>query len=209
MNGSPQDYIHASLEETARVMETVSRERGAVILRAVGAIAKAMSAGGKLLVCGNGGSAADAQHVAAEFVGRFSKTLERGPLPALALTTDTSFLTAFCNDYCFEDLFVRQVEALGQKGDVLLGVSTSGNSENVLRAFLAARKKEMVTIGLTGQGGRLGDKADISIEVPSRETPIIQNVHLAIEHIICGLVEKSLFPAGMQACPQKFGSDTK
>lgn len=193
MNGSPLDYIRHEMEKTSLAMAAAAAE-GQAIAAAAGLIAEAMSAGGKLLICGNGGSAADSQHVAAEFVGRFSRTLERGPLPALALTTDTSFLTAFCNDYSFEDVFARQVEALGAGGDVLLGISTSGDSENVVRAFIEARGRGMGTVALTGRGGRLRDLADIPIEVSSIETAVIQNVHIAVEHLICGLVERILFP---------------
>jgi phosphoheptose isomerase len=156
-------------------------------------IAEVFLSGGKLLLCGNGGSAADCQHMAAEFVSRFSKDLERRALPAVALTTDTSFLTAFGNDCGFEGIFERQVEALGNPGDVLIGISTSGNSPNVIRAVEAARKKDIRTIALTGNGGRLSAIADVAIAVPSADTQYIQEAHLAVEHVLCELVEFILF----------------
>jgi D-sedoheptulose 7-phosphate isomerase len=130
--------------------------------------------------------------MAAEFVCRLSAKRNRGALPALALTTDTSFLTAFCNDYGYEDIFTRQVQALGRSGDVLMGISTSGASENVSRAVKLAREMGLGTIALTRRGGALGRFAALSIEVDSEETAIIQNVHLAVEHVICSLVEEML-----------------
>ena len=197
MKDSQLDYIRLEMEKTSTAIAAAAAS-GQAIVAAAGLIAGAMSSGNKLLICGNGGSAADSQHMAAEFVGRFSKKFERGPLPALALTTDTSFLTAFCNDYSFEEIFARQVKAFGSRGDVLLGISTSGDSGNVVEAIIEAGNKGMDTIVLTGQGGRMKELADISIEIPSLETAIIQNVHLAVEHIICGLVERILFPEARQ-----------
>jgi D-sedoheptulose 7-phosphate isomerase len=134
--------------------------------------------------------------MAAEFVCRLSKKRERKALPAIALTTDTSFLTAFANDYCFEDVFARQVEALGRPGDVLLGISTSGGSENVNRAIAKAGRLGLGTIALTRCGGRSGAIADAAIEVDSEDTAVIQNVHLAVEHIICAIVEELLIGGG-------------
>jgi D-sedoheptulose 7-phosphate isomerase len=131
--------------------------------------------------------------MAAEFVSRFSKDLDRRALPAIALTTDTSFLTAFGNDCGFEGIFERQVEALGSPGDVLIAISTSGNSPNVIRAVEAARKRSMSTIALTGNGGRLSAMADVPIAVPSTDTQYIQEAHLTVEHILCELVEFALF----------------
>ena len=139
------------------------------------------------------GSAADCQHMAAEFVSRLSPQFERRALPALALTTDTSFLTAFGNDCGFEGIFKRQVEALGSSGDVLLAISTSGNSANVLRAVEAARRREIRTIALTGSAGQLAELADVAIRVPSVDTQYIQETHLAVEHVLCELVEYILF----------------
>jgi len=149
-----------------------------------------------VLLCGNGGSAADCQHVAAELVSRLTRDSERPGLPAIALTTDTSFLTAYANDCGFEGVFARQVEALGRPGDVLIGISTSGNSPNVLRAVELAREKGMRSIALTGQGGRLAKLADVAVSVPSDDTRHIQEAHLAVEHVLCLLVEESLFAAG-------------
>ncbi len=144
--------------------------------------------GGKLLICGNGGSAADAQHMAAEFVNRFLK--ERRPLPAIALTTDTSNLTSIANDYSFDDVFSKQVEAIGKKGDVLIGISTSGNSENVFKALRIAKGMGIETVGLLGKdGGKIKDVCDLALVVPSLSTPRIQEVHGFVIHIICGIVE--------------------
>ncbi len=144
----------------------------------------------KVLLCGNGGSAADAQHIAAELVGRFKK--ERRGLPAVALSTDTSALTAISNDYGYEQVFARQVEALAQKGDVLIAISTSGESENVLRAVEVARAMGCKCIGLLGRnGGRIKDMCDSSIVVPVEDTPRIQEMHILIGHILCALVDES------------------
>ena len=151
-------------------------------------IIDAIKKGGKLLICGNGGSAADAQHMAAEFVNRFLK--ERKPLPAIALTTDTSNLTRIANDYSFKEVFSKQVEAIGERGDVLIGISTSGNSKNVLRAMEVARSLGIETIGLLGRdGGRIKDVCDLTFIVPSFSTPRIQEVHGFVIHAICGIVE--------------------
>jgi phosphoheptose isomerase len=152
-------------------------------------------AGGKLLICGNGGSAADAQHLATEFVSTLTLDHPRPSIPALALTTDTSLLTAVANDFGLEGVFARQVESLGGPGDVLLGISTSGNSANVLRAAERARAGGLVVIGLTGQGGgRLAPLCNVAILVPSTVTAHIQESHLAIEQLIALLVERELYP---------------
>ena len=166
------------------------------ILAAADLIAETFRSGGKVLLCGNGGSAADCQHMAAEFVNRLTKDFERPGLPAIALTTDTSFLTAFANDCGFEGVFERQVQVLGKPGDALIGISTSGNSTNVIRAVEAARAADMQTIVLMGNNGRLAEMANVAISVPSANTQYIQEAHLAIEHILCGLVECSLFGEG-------------
>jgi D-sedoheptulose 7-phosphate isomerase len=156
-------------------------------------IAASFRAGGKLLLCGNGGSAADCQHLATEFVSMMEKEFQRPPLPAIALTTYTSFLTAFSNDFGYERVFERQVQAHGKPGDVLIGISTSGNSPSVLCAVEAAHGLGMKTIGLTGSGGRLASIADVTISIPSSDTQQIQETHLAVEHILCDLVECHLF----------------
>ena len=151
-------------------------------------IRKALAGGHKILFCGNGGSAADSQHLAAEFVGRFQK--ERQSLPALALTVDTSILTAVANDYGYDVVFSRQVEGLGQAGDVLVGISTSGNSKNVVKAIEAAQKKGIKVIGLTGAGGgRMAELCDICLAVPSKVTARTQEMHILIGHILCELAE--------------------
>jgi D-sedoheptulose 7-phosphate isomerase len=183
--------IENHLLQSAEIKRQTAASCAGSIAKAADLIAKVYLSGRKLLLCGNGGSAADCQHMAAEFVSRLSKDLDRRALPAIALTTDTSFLTAFSNDCGFEGIFERQVEALGSAGDVLIGISTSGNSSNVLRAIEAARKKDMHTITLTGNGGRLSAMADIAIAVPSSDTQYIQEAHLAVEHIVCELVSLS------------------
>jgi D-sedoheptulose 7-phosphate isomerase len=155
-------------------------------------IAGCMRDGRKLMLCGNGGSAADCQHIAAEFTGRFCT--DRQPLAALALTTDCSALTCIGNDYGFEDVFVRQVLALGQRGDCLLAISTSGNSTNVLRAVDAARERGIATIGLLGRdGGALASRCDLTLVVAGADTARIQEAHIFIGHALCGLVEHALF----------------
>jgi D-sedoheptulose 7-phosphate isomerase len=142
---------------------------------------------GKIMFAGNGGSAADAQHLAAELVNRFRK--ERKPLAGLSLSTDTSILTAIGNDYSFEQVFSKQVEALGRKGDILFGISTSGDSSNIIRAIISARELGITTIGLTGNMGRIKDLVDCAIIVPSRNTPRVQEAHILIGHILCELLE--------------------
>ena len=164
--------------------------RGAT-LDAAACIADALRAGGKLMLCGNGGSAADCQHLAAELTGRFVR--DRRPLAAMALTTDTSALTCIANDYAFDDVFARQVAGLGRAGDCLVGISTSGNSANVLRAFEAAREAGMTTIGLLGRdGGRLLALCDLSVVVADETTARIQEAHIFVGHAWCGLIERAL-----------------
>ncbi len=158
---------------------------------AINICALAVQKNGKLMFCGNGGSAADCQHLAAEFTGRFIN--DRKPLPGLALSTDTSALTCIGNDYGFNDVFLRQVQALGKEGDCLIGISTSGNSENVLRAFVAAKELGIKTIGLLGRdGGKLAPLSNVAIVVPSDVTARIQEAHILIGHTICGGVEQAL-----------------
>ncbi len=187
------DSVRGHLLESADVKRRVAEACADAVVAAADLIAAAFRAGGKLLICGNGGSAADCQHMAAELVSRLTKEFERPGLPAIALTTDTSFLTAFANDCGFDGIFDRQVRALGKPGDVLLGISTSGNSPNVIQAVTAAQALRMRTVALTGAGGRLASMADVAISVPSGDTQYIQESHLAIEHIVCGLVERDLF----------------
>lgn len=156
-------------------------------------ILSSFKAGGKLMVCGNGGSAADAQHIAAELTGRY--LVDRPPLPAIALHCDTSYLTAVANDYGYEQVYARAVRAYGAKSDVLLGLSTSGRSSNVLAALGAAREKGMATVGFTGaEGGAFAEVCDVVVAVPSRDTPRIQECHLLIGHTICEVIERGMFP---------------
>lgn len=156
-------------------------------------IIKAYKNGNKVLICGNGGSAADAQHIAAELSGRFY--YDRPPLPAEALHVNSSYLTAVANDYNYSEIFSRMVKAHGKKGDILIGISTSGNSINVIKAIEIANKLEIITVGMTGQsGGKIKDVVKYLINVPSEDTPRIQEAHILIGHIICEKVEKTLFP---------------
>ncbi|MSR58532.1 MAG: SIS domain-containing protein [Planctomycetaceae bacterium] len=187
------DVIRNHLLESAEVKRRSIEDCTPSILTAADLITQSFRAGGKLLLCGNGGSAADCQHLAAEFTSRLSADFHRPALPALALTTDTSFLTAYTNDFDFEGIFARQVEALGKSGDVLLGISTSGNSANVIRAVEIARKMALKTIALTGTGGRLCNLVDTAICIPSDNTQHVQEAHLPIEHLLCHLVERALF----------------
>ncbi|WP_456374022.1 D-sedoheptulose 7-phosphate isomerase [Methanocaldococcus sp.] len=178
-------------EESANVKLKFIEENEEKLEKAIKIILEALKKGNKILICGNGGSAADSQHFAAEIVGRFK--LERKGFPAIALTTDTSILTAIGNDYGFEKIFERQVEALGKKEDVLIGISTSGNSENVIRAVNKAKEMGIYTIGLLGKGGgKLKDIVDLALIVPSNDTARIQECHLTIYHVICEEVEKRL-----------------
>ena len=165
----------------------------ATIAAIVDRVADALAAGHKLLLAGNGGSAADAQHIAGEFLSRLN--YDRGPLAAVALTTDSSVMTAIANDYGYEQLFERQVLGLGRPGDVLITISTSGRSPNILRALRAARRSGLAAIGFTGRGG--GDMpalCDLCLRAPSDSTPLIQQLHITAGHILCGLVEARLFP---------------
>lgn len=168
-------------------------DQGDAIAAAAEALVDCFSAGNKLLLCGNGGSAADCQHVAAELVSSFDHAIQRPGLPAIALTTDTSFLTAYANDFEFEGVFERQLRALGRRGDVLLAISTSGNSTNVIRAVRAARELGLATIGLTGESGQLERIVDHAIVIASRDTQHIQEALLPLEHVLCAIVERRLF----------------
>ncbi len=181
-------HFKGHLEAVTAMSEQLSSQ----IEDAARLLSKTLQAGGKILIAGNGGSAADAQHFAAELVGRF--LLERRALPALALTTDSSILTAVGNDYGFEQIFSRQVEALAGQDDLFVGISTSGNSENVCRAVEAARNCGCGTLTLVGgEGGRLAKQSDLVLKVPSNHTPYIQEGHLLLIHLLCDLVERQLF----------------
>jgi len=187
-----QEKIRLQLRSHGEVMAAVERDLMPVIESAVSLLVAAFRNGNKLLVMGNGGSAADAQHFAAEIVGRFK--LERRALPALALTTDSSILTAIGNDYGFERLFSRQVEAHAAAGDVVVGISTSGNSPNVQLALQLAAESGCRTIALLGKdGGAIKEVAELALIVPSHDTPRVQEGHITIIHILCDLVEKELF----------------
>jgi D-sedoheptulose 7-phosphate isomerase len=188
-----QDAIRDLFQASIRTKQVFLDEGAAELERAVELTADALAAGRKLLLFGNGGSAADAQHIAAEFVGRFLR--ERRALPAIALTTDTSALTAIANDYGYEDVFARQVRALGARGDVALAISTSGRSPSVLRAVEACRDIGVTTIGLTGgDGGSLAGMVDVSLRVSASQLSArIQETHILIGHVICELVDRRLF----------------
>lgn len=180
--------IGVIFDETIFLLNKIKDREIAKISAVANAIYRAFKNGNKLLICGNGGSAADAQHMSAEFINRFR--IERVPLPAIALTTDTSVLTSISNDYSFFDVFSKQVLALGKENDVLFGITTSGKSPNVLRALEVAKEKKMVTVGLSGDFTEEMNKlCDYYIYVPSRNTPRVQEVHLIIEHIICEIID--------------------
>jgi D-sedoheptulose 7-phosphate isomerase len=183
--------IRAQLEESAGLKRAIADTMVGEIELAAKAIIACYARGGKVLLCGNGGSAGDAQHIAGEFVGRFLR--ERRAVPAIALTTDSSILTAIGNDYGFDQVFSRQAEAHVNDGDVFIGISTSGNSANVLRAFEVAYERGATTIALTGNdGGELARAADIALTVPSTSTPRIQEAHIVIAHVLCDLAERAL-----------------
>ncbi len=189
-------HFRQSSETLARA--AADAELQACVCAIADAIAQAFRNGGKLLIAGNGGSAGDAQHIAGEFLSRMN--FDRDPLPALALTTDTSVLTAIGNDYGFERVFERQVLGLGRPGDVLLAISTSGRSANMLLALKAARQIGMTTIGFTGDGRReMSSYCDICLAAPSAQTPLIQQIHIVAAHAICGVVERDLFGNAAEA----------
>ena len=205
MSAAKEGNLIAGASERLRrhVLSSIETKRNllaeceAVILAAAEALTLCLMGGGKLMLCGNGGSAADCQHIAAEFVSVLNQSFPRPGLPALALTTDTSLLTASANDFGFEGIFERQVQALGRPGDALIGISTSGNSENVLRALRYGRGRGIRAISLTGRpGGAMPGASDICIAVPAESAQFIQESHLMIGHILCDLVEQSLCGAG-------------
>ena len=191
---SEMNYIKHSICDSIAVKQAILANES--LLTTINNVANvstdALRKGNRILLAGNGGSAADAQHIAAEFVSRFM--YDRPGLPSMALTTDTSMLTAIANDYGYEQLFVRQLEANARKGDVFIGITTSGNSPNVLRAFEICRGLGIISVGLAGNGGKIQSMCDYLIPVPSDSTPRIQEAHITIGHIICGLVEVALFP---------------
>ena len=190
------EYAKSSLIHSATLKTQVANECSQHIVEAALLIAVAFKEGNKLLLCGNGGSAADCGHMAGEFMSRLNKRMTRAALPAIDLTAFTPFLTAHTNDVGFDDIFSRQVGGYGKEGDVLLAISTSGNSENVFWAVRKAQQLKLHIITLTGQNGKIGKEAHVAIKVPSKDTQRIQEAHLAIEHIICELVENELFVKG-------------
>ena len=188
-----EEIVSRSFKESIKAKERFFTKKNiALIQETAESIAGCFKSGGKLLIAGNGGSAADAQHLAAEFVNRFE--IERPPLPALALTTDTSNITSIGNDYSFDQIFSKQVRALGKENDILLAISTSGGSPNIIKAVDAARSMGIKVVALTGKGGgTLADKADIVLNVDSKTTARIQEVHITVCHILCELVDNMLF----------------
>lgn len=192
-----ENIIVSQIKESVSVKESILRDSDTldVIKEVAELVTDAYKNGFKTLLAGNGGSAADAQHIAGEFVSRFY--FDRPGLPSIALSTDTSILTAIGNDYGFDKLFERQVQAQGMAGDVFIGISTSGNSKNIIKALLACKEKGIKTVGLTGQsGGNMAELCDFCIKVPSMETPRIQESHILIGHIICCIVEEAIFGNG-------------
>jgi len=181
-----------TLQESITVKDRFIKNNIDRIQQGADRIAVCLASGHKMLIFGNGGSAADAQHIAAEFVNRFQ--IERPPLAALALTTDTSIITSIANDYHFDDIFSKQIMALGKKDDIAIGISTSGNSKNVIKAIYAAKDQGIFTIGLTGRGGKLVECSDLVFSVPSDITARIQEAHITLGHILCDLVDSILFP---------------
>lgn len=191
INNQIQEYLRDSRDVVQATMDSPDFQKS--LEECVEAIATCLENGGKLLTCGNGGSAGDAQHIAGEFISRLM--YDRPPTAAIALTVDSSVMTAVANDYGYEHVFSRQVLGLGNPGDVLMAISTSGNSPSILRAMEAAREKGMIVIAFTGlTGGKMPPLSDIVVHAPSNSTPFIQQVHIMAAHIVCGLVEERLFP---------------
>ena len=191
-----KDAIHRAFEDSISAKRHFAKEHMATLITVVELVAERLVAGSKVILFGNGGSAADAQHIAAEFVNRFM--LERPPLPAIALTTDTSALTSIGNDYGFVEIFAKQVKALGREGDVAFAISTSGNSSNILRAIDACRRKKIHTVGMTGgDGGKMAGKVDHLLSVSSTKVVSrIQETHILIGHVLCEMVDVKLFGRG-------------
>jgi D-sedoheptulose 7-phosphate isomerase len=189
---SMEDHIIKIFKDSSRTKDTFLNENLVRLVQVIEAVTTALKAGNKILLFGNGGSAADAQHLAAEFVNRF--IIERPPLPAIALTTDTSILTSIGNDYDFSEVFSKQIRAIGQQGDIAWGISTSGKSPNVVKGLETAKKMGLVTIGFTGKdGGEIAKMVDFSIHVESSSTARVQETHILAGHVICELVDIKLF----------------
>jgi len=207
MRPEDRDRIATAFRQSAALFTTMAESMAADVARAADLLHDALASGGTLLCCGNGGSAADAQHITAELGGKFYR--KRPGLPAVALTVNSSMLTAIGNDFAYDEIFSRQVEALGRPGDILLAITTSGNSPNVVDAARAARLLDMTVIGLTGaSGGALAAHCHQLLAVPATDTPRIQEGHIAIGHLLCELVESRLFPPGSTAgrpMPQRPG----
>ena len=189
-----QAFIQDELKASAETKRLIAEKCNDTIIKATDLLIRTLNQQGKILLCGNGGSAADAQHLATELVIRMNPALKRPAIPAIALSTDSSMLTAGANDIGYDNVFAREVEALGRKGDVLLAISTSGNSESVNRALAQARSLGMATIGLLGKdGGKSRDLVDVAIVVPSTDTQRIQEGHITIGHILCALIEREMY----------------
>jgi D-sedoheptulose 7-phosphate isomerase len=190
-----KDLITKAFKESIRVKEAFLQENLDALVAVIDVVARAFQQGNKLLLFGNGGSAADAQHIAAEFVNRFRR--ERPPLPAIALTTDTSAITSIANDYDYKEIFAKQVKALGKERDIAIAISTSGNAANVLDAIDACKKLKITTVGLTGgDGGKMADRVDYLLRVSeSKATARIQETHILVGHVICEMVDEKLFPS--------------
>lgn len=185
-----KNYIQSSIDVKQHVLnDTVLLD---TVAEVVEKCTHALKSGNKILLAGNGGSAADAQHIAAEFVSRFF--YDRPGLPAMALTTDTSILTAIGNDYGYDKVFARQIQAMGNPGDVFIGITTSGNSTNVIKAIEEANQKGLFTIGLCGNKGAILELANLSLSIPNHVTPYIQECHIMLGHIICAMIERNIFP---------------
>lgn len=192
-----KNYIKEQIKKSYETKQSIYNDENLLleIEKVVKLSIKLYNKKNKLILAGNGGSASDAQHISAELVGRYN--FDRPSLPALALTTDTSALTAIGNDYGYDKIFSRQLEGMGQKGDIFIGISTSGNSLNIIEAFITAKEKGITTVALTGRdGGEMAKMADISLVVPSNSTPRIQESHILIGHILCDLIEQEIFPRG-------------
>ena len=190
-----KDVIVKAFEESIRVKQAFLRDNLEALARAIDAVVECFRRGNKVMIFGNGGSAADAQHIAAEFTNRF--LIDRPPLPAIALTTDTSALTAIANDCDYSQIFAKQVQALGKQGDIAMAISTSGNSPNVIAAIEVCRQQKITTIGLTGgTGGKMAGEVDHLLRVSEgRNSPRIQETHILVGHVICDIVDQILFPA--------------
>ena len=187
------DFVKKTFIESADVQINTAASCLTDIISAAKLMTKSLRQGNKILLCGNGGSAADCQHMATELLSQIDRNLDRPGLAAIALTADTTFITGYSNDFEYSGVFERQVNALGSEGDVLVAISTSGESANILKAVKAASEKNISTIGLTGESGKLKSLVDLSIEIPSNNIQFIQESHIVTEHIICMLIEKYLF----------------